>query len=91
MDPGDPGLGPAAHRTAAPPVSVKLNRAERDDPTVFLNRVLDGLCNEQGLEVEYSIPDGVSNLKVWADLRGKTLTSSMTIGAPKTERRPRQE
>ena len=61
---------------------VKLNRAERDDPTVFLNRVLYGLCNEQGLEIEYSIPDGVSSLKVWADLRGKTLTSSMTIGSP---------
>ena len=64
------------------PVPVKLSRAERDDPTVFLNRVLDGLCNEQGLEIEYSIPDGVSSLKVWADLRGKTLTSSMTIGSP---------
>ena len=46
-----------------------------------MNRVLDGLCNEQGLEIEYLIPDGVSSLKVWADLRGKTLTSSMTIGA----------
>ena len=64
------------------PVPVKLNRAERDDPTVFMNRVLDGLCNEQGLEIEYAIPDGVSSLKVCADLRGKTLTSSMTIGAP---------
>ena len=64
------------------PVPVKLNRAERDDPAVFINRVLDGLCNEQGLEVEYLIPDGVSSLKVCADLRGKTLTSSMTIGAP---------
>ena len=63
------------------PVPVKLNRAERDDPTVFINRVLDGLCNDQGLEIEYLIPDGVSSLKVWADLRGKTLTSSMTIGA----------
>ena len=47
-----------------------------------MNRVLDGLCNEQGLEIEYAIPDGVSSLKVSADLRGKTLTSSMTIGAP---------
>ena len=61
---------------------VKLNRAERDDPSVFINRVLDGLCNEQGLEIEYVIPDGVSSLKVSADRRGKTLTSSMTIGAP---------
>ena len=64
------------------PVPVKLSRAEREDPMVFMNRVLDGLCNEQGLEVEYQIPDGVSSLKVRADLRGKTLTSSMTIGAP---------
>ena len=64
------------------PVPVKLNRAERDDPSVFINRVLDGLCNEQGLEIEYVIPDGVSSLKVSADRRGKTLTSSMTIGAP---------
>ena len=63
------------------PVPVKLNKAERDDPTVFINRVLDGLCNEQALEIEYLIPDGVSSLKVCADLRGKTLTSSMTIGA----------
>ena len=63
------------------PVPVKLNRAERDDPTVFINRVLNGLCNDQELEIEFLIPDGVSSLKVSADLRGKTLTSSMTIGA----------
>ena len=64
------------------PVPVKLSRAEREDPMAFMNRVLDGLCNEQGLEVEYLIPDGVSSLKVRVDLRSKTLTSSMTIGAP---------
>ena len=64
------------------PVPVKLNRAEREDPMAFVNRVLDGLCNEQMLEIEYTIPDGVSGLKVQADLRSKTLTSSMTIGAP---------
>ena len=64
------------------PVPVKLSRTERNDPMVFMNRVLDGLCNEQGLEIEYLIPDGASSLKVRADLRGKTLTSSMTIGAP---------
>ena len=63
------------------PVWVKLSRAERDDPMAFMNRVLDGLCNEQGLEIEYLIPDGVSGLQVRADLRGKTLTSSMTIEA----------
>ena len=63
------------------PVPVKLNRTERDDPTVFMNRVLDGLCSDQGLEIEYLIPDGVSTLKVWVDLRGRMLTSSMTIGA----------
>ena len=63
------------------PVSVKLGRAEREDPMVFMNRVLDGLCNEQALEMEYLIPDGVSALKVHADLRSKALTSSMTIGA----------
>ena len=64
------------------PVPVKLSRTERNDLMVFMNRVLDGLCNEQGLEIEYLIPDGASSLKVRADLRGKTLTSSMTIGAP---------
>ena len=63
------------------PVWVKLSRAERDEPMAFMNRVLDGLCNEQGLEIEYLIPDGVSGLQVRVDLRGKTLTSSMTIGA----------
>ena len=64
------------------PVPVKLSRAEREDPVVFTNRVLDGLYKEHGLEVEYLIPDGVSALKVRADLRSKTLTSSMTIGTP---------
>ena len=64
------------------PVLVKLSRAERDDPLVFTNRVLDGLYKEHGLEVEYIIPDGVSALKVRADLRSKTLTSSMTINSP---------
>ena len=68
------------------PVPVKLSRAEREDPMVFMNRVLDGLCNEHGLEMEYLIPDGVSSLNVRADLRGKTLTSSMTIGAAEDRR-----
>ena len=63
------------------PVPVKLSRAERNDPMVFMGRVLDGLCDDQSLEVEYVIPDGVSDLQVRADLRGKSLTSSMTIGA----------
>ena len=63
------------------PVAVKLSRTERDDPNVFMNRVLDGLCREQWLEIEYLIPDGVSGLHVRADMRGNTLTSSMTIGA----------
>ena len=29
------------------PVAVKLSRTERNDPTVFVNRVLDGLCDGQ--------------------------------------------
>ena len=64
------------------PVPAKLNRAQREDPMVFMNWVLDGLCNEQVLEMEYLIPDGVSPLKLRADLRTKTLTTSMTLGAP---------
>ena len=48
------------------PVPVKLSRAERDNPMALMNRVLDGLCNEQRLEIEYVIPDGVSGLKVKA-------------------------
>ena len=64
------------------PVPVKLARAERDDPVAFINRVLEGLCNEHGLEIEYLIPDGVSALRVCADLRTKTLTSAMTLGTP---------
>ena len=64
------------------PVPVKLSRAERDNPMALMNRVLDGLCNEQRLEIEYVIPDGVSGLKVQADLRSRTLTSSMTVSAP---------
>ena len=63
------------------PVPVKLSRAERDDPMAFMTRVVEGLSNEQGLEIEYVIPDGVSALKVHADIRGKTLTSSMIVGA----------
>ena len=63
-------------------VPVKLSRTESEDPRVFMNRVLDGLCDEQVLEMEYRIPDGVSGLTVRADLRTKTLTTSMTLGAP---------
>ena len=64
------------------PVPIKLSRAERADPAAVTARTLETLCNEQKLEVEYDIPDGVSGLKVTADLRSKTLTSSMTVGAP---------
>ena len=71
------------------PVPVKLSRAEREDPMTFMNRVLDGLCNEQVLEMEYLIPDGVSGLTVRADLRTKTLTTSMTLGAPEDRKTAR--
>ena len=71
------------------PVSVKLSRAERGDPVVFINRVVETLCNDEKLEVEYLIPDGVSSLKVQADLKGKTLTSSMTIGTPEDRKTSR--
>ena len=64
------------------PVSIKMGRAERADPAAAVTRILEALCNEQKLEVEYDIPDGVSPLKVTADLRSKTLTASMTVGAP---------
>jgi hypothetical protein len=64
------------------PVPMKLSRAEREEPMAIMNRVLDGLCNEQVLEMEYLIPDAVSALTVRADLRAKTLTTSMTLGAP---------
>ena len=71
------------------PVLVKLSRAERDDPVAFMGRVLDGLCNEHALEIEYVIPDGVSSLAVRADLRSKSLASSMTIGAPEDRKTAR--
>ena len=64
------------------PVPIKLSRAECADPAAVTARILETLCNEQKLEIEYDIPDGVSGLKVTADLRSKTLTSSMTVGAP---------
>ena len=48
----------------------------------FVNRTVEGLRNREGLEVEYLIPDGLSSLKACVDLKGKTLTNSMTIGAP---------
>ncbi len=64
------------------PVPVKLSRTEREDPMAIMNRVLDGLCTEQVLEMDYLIPDAVSALTVRADLRAKTLTTSMTLGAP---------
>ena len=75
-------LGLQLTRLLKQPVPVKLSRLEREDPRAFMNRVLDGLCNNQVLEVEYLIPDGVSGLTVRADLRAKTLTTSMTVGAP---------
>ena len=78
----DAGGGRRVTELLHQPVPVKLNRAERDDPALFINRVVESLCNDEGLEVEYLIPDGVSSLNVRADLKGKTLTSSMTIGAP---------
>ena len=71
------------------PVLVKLTRAEREDPVAFMGRALDGLCGEQALEVEYVIPDGVSSLAVRADLRSKSLASSMTIGAPEDRKTAR--
>ena len=64
------------------PVPVKLSRTERDDPVAFMSRVLDGLCSEWALHIEFLIPDGVSSLAVRADLRSRSLTSSMTIKAP---------
>lgn len=71
------------------PVPVKLTRVERDDPVAFMGRVLDGLCKENALEIDYIIPDGVSSLSVRADLRSKSLASSMTVGAPEDRKTAR--
>ena len=71
------------------PVPVKLTRVERDDPAAFMGRVIDGLCNEHALEIDYIIPDGVSSLSVRADLRSKSLASSMTVGAPEDRKTAR--
>ena len=35
------------------PVPVKLDRAERDDPGLFINRVVEGLRNDEALEREW--------------------------------------
>ncbi len=75
-------LGLQLTRLVHQPVSIKLNRAERDDPELLIKRVVESLCNDGRLEVEYLIPDSVSSLKVRADLKSRMLTSSMTIGAP---------
>ena len=69
-------------KTLLRPVPIKLSRAERTDPAAVTARTLETLCNEGKLEVEYDIPDGVSRLKVTANLQLRTLTSSMTVGAP---------
>lgn len=71
------------------PVPVRLSRTERDDPVSFMSRVLGDLCSEQALEIEYIIPDGVSSLAVRADLRSRSLASSMTIGAPEDRKTAR--
>ena len=64
------------------PVPLKLSRAEREDPQVFAASITERLCSELALEAEYLIPDGVSALRIRADLRAKTLTTDMTVGAP---------
>ena len=64
------------------PVAVRLSRAEKTDPAVFVGRVLTGLCEKNELSIAYVIPDGVSDLLVRVDLRAKSITSSMTLAAP---------
>ena len=38
---------------------------------VFVNRIVEGLCNREELEVEYLTPDGLSSLKMRVDLKGR--------------------
>ena len=61
---------------------ISTGGGEHNDPVGFVNRIVEGRCNRKGLEAEYLIPDGLSSLKACVDLKGKTLTNSMAIGAP---------
>ena len=83
VGPGDAGFGAATDGAAAPPrVDPRWAGPSARIPLPLSREYSKRLCNEQKLEVEYDIPDGVSPLKVTADLRSKTLTASMTVGAP---------
>ena len=64
------------------PVPLKLSRAEREDPQAFVDSITERICSKHALEAEYLIPDGVSALRIRVDLRAKTLTTAMTVGAP---------
>lgn len=75
-------------RTLAVPVSLRLSRKHTSDPLCRLKDDCDELAKNMILSCELDIPNAVSPLKVIADLKGRSVTCIMSVGAPKDKQRP---
>ena len=63
-------------------VRQRLSRVHAADPMMRLAQDAEELRNHQRLSVEFEIPDAVGPLKVCADLRRRTITVQLYLGAP---------
>lgn len=63
-------------------VSINISRSHAQDPQQRLNHSTEALLSRQELEAEFIIPDAAARLKVTADLKRRTIASSMRLSAP---------
>jgi len=70
------------------PVSLKLNRKHTQKPETRIKDDCEELVNDLTLSCKLDIPDAASVLEVTADLKGRIISCSMTLNAPKDKQRP---
>nr|WP_298931420.1 hypothetical protein [uncultured Erythrobacter sp.] len=63
-------------------VTQKLSRAQVADPNLRVEKDFERLRREHTLVVELEVPDAADSVKVCADLGRRTISVSMSLGAP---------
>ena len=68
-------------------VIQRLSRAETSNPAVRAANDLELLREDHALSVEFDVPDAAAPIKVFADMKRRTISVSMYVGAPGDKKR----
>ena len=75
-------------RRIGEPVGISsMSRKHRADPVLRLREACDELTSSCELQSAFNIPNAASDIEVTADLKGRTISCSMRLAAPRDRKR----